>query len=611
MYSIPYSVFQPFAFEDRSGRGLLHVACTSWSPPMIEFLLDVLFKDDLWSHVSAEDDHGCNVIHLLAKAPELDHWSCQMQMLSKDLQVALADVLPYDLPLAHMFHLLKQRLSKDELKSLVNHKDRSNKTPVLSLSRWQRAKLLIAAGADPHLALAELEDMTCLPAVDYLVQHSADVNATSGMRAAAHRLVEMGDVPLLKYWVTKGVDLALLDFEGRPLSHFTPHQPMLQYLLRQQADVNQVCTSTGDSLMHVLCRKGDNAMVKFVFEDLRAKPQKDFKDRSFLHAASSCGHVRVIKTLLQYGFDIEAKDAEGETPLHCACRGHHMNAVKCLVEHGANINSQDESMETPFFECVRSGSAFMVNLMLRLRADIFCRASNGNSALHLAAARGFLRLVKIIQKIDGFPISSLNAEGQSTLHLAVRFQHPVVVEELLPSSKDVLNLQDASGQSPLSLAAEADHLEIADILTEHAKAVGLQIDLNQPTVFAVQYSARNVLSLLVQLGVDLTSCVDIATGSTVLHLAAFQGDEHIAAFLLQTMNVYSVQMMLGSHDAENKTPFDIAFIQDNQRVALQFEKALTGTTLQKVTIDDETSGWTSRLFCTSCSLWPRSAKSST
>jgi len=96
--------------------------------------------------------------------------------------------------------------------------------------------------------------------------------------------------------------------------------------------------------------------------------------------------------------------------------------------------------------------------------------------------------------------------------------------------------------------------------------------------------------------------MDIATGSTLLHLAAFQGDEHIAAYLLQNMKVSSVQMILGSHDAENKTPFDIAFIQDNQRVALQFDKALRGKTLQEVPIYDEPD-WTSRQICTSCSLW--------
>ncbi|TEB25570.1 ankyrin, partial [Coprinellus micaceus] len=72
-----------------------------------------------------------------------------------------------------------------------------------------------------------------------------------------------------------------------------------------------------------------------------------------LHDASQCGHVRVVKCLLDFKADPNMKgrstslfmfalsymytvDNDGETPLHLACFDGHLEVAEYLLDHNAD-----------------------------------------------------------------------------------------------------------------------------------------------------------------------------------------------------------------------------------------------------------------------------------
>ena len=63
---------------------------------------------------------------------------------------------------------------------------------------------------------------------------------------------------------------------------------------------------------------------------------KDNSGQSPLHLSASCGHLSVVKSLLEVGSDIEAQDNKKETPIHLAAKNGHSEVVKYLLEKNAS-----------------------------------------------------------------------------------------------------------------------------------------------------------------------------------------------------------------------------------------------------------------------------------
>ncbi|KXJ29490.1 ankyrin repeat domain-containing protein 66 isoform X1 [Exaiptasia diaphana] len=74
---------------------------------------------------------------------------------------------------------------------------------------------------------------------------------------------------------------------------------------------------------------------------------EDFGDRTALHWASSKGHAKCVKLLLEYGADPTAKMVGGWTAAHCAAETGRFNVLKILVENNAPVTLPDNSGDTP------------------------------------------------------------------------------------------------------------------------------------------------------------------------------------------------------------------------------------------------------------------------
>jgi len=84
---------------------------------------------------------------------------------------------------------------------------------------------------------------------------------------------------------------------------------------------------------------GNEEMVKDI---LATGPDKDVRDGfgdTALHVAIFQPNIKVVKLLLDYGFDPNAKATKnGFTPLHNAVAANNVDAARLLLQYGANKN---------------------------------------------------------------------------------------------------------------------------------------------------------------------------------------------------------------------------------------------------------------------------------
>jgi Ankyrin repeats (3 copies)/Ankyrin repeats (many copies) len=106
-----------------------------------------------------------------------------------------------------------------------------------------------------------------------------------------------------------------------------------------------------------------------------------------LHLAAEIGDVEVIRKIIEYGVDINAKDLHGCTPLHVASdRSHHKDSSvhRFLLEHGADVNARRVDGSTPLHNASQTGVLEVVRLLLEQGADVKAEDNHGATALQVA-----------------------------------------------------------------------------------------------------------------------------------------------------------------------------------------------------------------------------------
>lgn len=120
------------------------------------------------------------------------------------------------------------------------------------------------------------------------------------------------------------------------------------------------------------------------------------RTRTPLHWAAQHGHTEVVRTLIDNGTDVNARDVFGRTPLHLAVS--HPEIIALLLEAGANVNARDSLSNTPLHRAVPSIES--VDALIRAGADVRAENTSGNTPLDIAMRYGnSRRSVAIVQQL--------------------------------------------------------------------------------------------------------------------------------------------------------------------------------------------------------------------
>lgn len=111
--------------------------------------------------------------------------------------------------------------------------------------------------------------------------------------------------------------------------------------------------------------------------------------------AAMRGDIKVVRTLLKKGADVNAPQGDGMTALHWAAKLSDSVMTEMLIYAGANVAAVTRiGQYTPLHIASRNGSAPVVELLIASGANVEARTTNSDvTPLHLAASSGNAQVV--------------------------------------------------------------------------------------------------------------------------------------------------------------------------------------------------------------------------
>jgi len=126
---------------------------------------------------------------------------------------------------------------------------------------------------------------------------------------------------------------------------------------------------------------------------------------SSLHEASAKGEMAKVRSLIEQGSDVNAKDMGLFTPLHAAVTHGHKEVVEYLIEKGADVNTKDTGGFTPLHVAAVTGQPEIAEVLINNGALISEKTNmrsdpyrSGETAEALAERYGHAKVAEVIHK---------------------------------------------------------------------------------------------------------------------------------------------------------------------------------------------------------------------
>ncbi|XP_051979241.1 protein phosphatase 1 regulatory subunit 12A-like [Xyrauchen texanus] len=222
-------------------------------------------------------------------------------------------------------------------------------------------------------------------------------------------------------------------------------------LLRQGADINHANVD-GLTALHQACIDENAEMVQFLVESGSDVNRGDNEGWTPLHAAASCGFIQIAKYLIEHGANVGAVNSEGELPLDVATE----DAMERLLK--AEIKKQGIDVE----QARREEERVMLQdamVVLAGGGSLLPHPNTRATALHVAAAKGYIEVLKVLLKCQ-IDVDSRDSDGWTALHAAAHWCQEEACSLLSEHMCDMSAVSNV-GQTPLDVADESivDNLE--------------------------------------------------------------------------------------------------------------------------------------------------------
>ena len=212
-----------------------------------------------------------------------------------------------------------------------------------------------------------------------------------------------------------------------------------------------------------------------------------------LHRAARWSDVDKTRELLKHGrYDVNCRGVDGLTPLHWVCINGHVDMVRMLIsEFQADTTLQNSCGDTPLHKAVYWGKGEVALTLItefgcdanlpnndghtslhRVRsarmarmvgnyASVLATTKDGDTPLHIAAARGDKECVEALLQLDA-PIMLRNAAGKTAIHIACEEGLASIVKRIDKDTSLLATTKD--GDTPLHIAARGGHTECVEVL---------------------------------------------------------------------------------------------------------------------------------------------------
>ncbi|XP_014261423.1 protein phosphatase 1 regulatory subunit 12A isoform X2 [Cimex lectularius] len=217
----------------------------------------------------------------------------------------------------------------------------------------------------------------------------------------------------------------------------------IQRLLKKGADIH---TSDVDGLtaLHQACIDDNLDLVEFLVENGADVNKGDNEGWTPLHATASCGFLSIAKYLIENGANVAAVNNDGELPMDVA----ESDAMEDMLQQ--QIEERGIDAESARTEEERLMMTDAKNWLSSGYIQDKTHPKTGATALHVAAAKGYLKVMDILIKA-GADIDAKDLDGWTPLHAASHWGQREACEILVENFCD-MNIKNCVGQTPFDVA---------------------------------------------------------------------------------------------------------------------------------------------------------------
>ena len=416
----------------------------------------------------------------------------------------------------------------------------------------------------------------------------SDINAVDeDGNTVMHIAAQINDAELISYFIFKGADPELKNYEGDTPLHVAIKNDSIDAAKAISSASNTLFSRDSEGYTALDLGLARNDAYYDIFITTKAGEIRDIDGQTIVHYFVRTKNLKAIRKCLETGIPVSVKDDNGKTPLDVAFENlddeDYVEIAAELIMGGA------DEVETEF-------SYFQDAMLAR---NVNSRFDDGQTPLHLAAIYGHNAIAKYLLECDA-DTTVQDSSGATPLHEAVRYGHLEIAKALLNSGADV-NAKDNLGKTPVMLILPKEHL-----LETYKLLINYRADISQKDMFgdtilhtaAMQAVGASVFSLLISAGADIDA--RNKEGVTPLAIAVQKNDlETVRLLTAAGANIHtqdtngnsplavafaSSEEMLeaivnynnaGQQDSEGNTPLHLALITDAPLAKIQYLISLT------------------------------------
>ncbi|XP_054723166.1 protein phosphatase 1 regulatory subunit 16A-like [Uloborus diversus] len=242
--------------------------------------------------------------------------------------------------------------------------------------------------------------------------------------------------------------------------HFVPSVMLLEAAARN--DIEEVrrllllgvspdsTNEDGLTALHQCCIDDSEAMLLLLLDQGADVNAADSERWTPLHAAATCGHLHLVRHLVERGADLLAVNADGNMPYDICEDERTLDYIEAQM--AAKGVTQEMIDETRALSERRMLSD--LQSLLQDGGDIEYRDHQGATPLHIGAANGYVSVVEFILEHHGSTHVADNDLWQP-IHAAACWGHPDVIEMLVMAGAD-LTAKTKNGETPFDICEDPD-----------------------------------------------------------------------------------------------------------------------------------------------------------
>jgi uncharacterized protein len=241
------------------------------------------------------------------------------------------------------------------------------------------------------------------------------------------------------------------------------HPEIVRKLLALGADINAV-SGLGVSALAIAAANGHLEVIRLLL-DAGADPEiySEFNGAA-LHQAIEASRADAAMLLIERGANIHTPALWDSTALHMAVNRGETEVALALIDRGADIAARDDTGATALNHAAVNGRLDVVNALLAKGANVDARTGQGLTPLQQAIGTRQFEVAKVLLAHGADP-KTLNDDGDSLLHTAVRSCRPPAVAFVLNLGLPLQTLRNGAGLTALELAQQLGSPEIVAMLS--------------------------------------------------------------------------------------------------------------------------------------------------